>query len=105
MPASMARCWQAGARLVLADTNGDRRADYVCSHSGTGIVQVDLAGAPDNVFDGRFERNAMLDFCPETTGLLVPIDYSGAGREGLICQVPAAPPTLPLGSNTVRLQF
>ncbi len=85
-------CSHTGARLVMADTNGDRRDDLVCLTTGSGFVHVATAGA-GGVFAPAFASGSDPDFCMGG-GPLTVVDYTGSGREGLTCQVPAAGTTL-----------
>lgn len=99
---SGAWCSHVGARLVLADANGDRRADLVCVTAGTGWIHADFASPTGQLYDFVPERSADRDFCSEASGILFPVRYANFGGSGLVCQVPAAPPSRPFGRNTLQ---
>jgi hypothetical protein len=85
-------CSHTGSRLVMADANGDHRDDLACVTSGTGFIHLATAGA-GGVFAPAFASGSDPDFCIGG-GPMTVVDYTGSGREGLTCQVPAVGTTL-----------
>lgn len=88
-------CTHSGSRLTLANADGGPQ-DLVCLTSGTGFIHV-LGGSTTGTFNPAFARGSDAHFCPGGDPVTA-VDYAGTGRNGLTCQVPAAPSGSPLGT-------
>ncbi|MFZ5443126.1 MAG: FG-GAP repeat domain-containing protein [Myxococcota bacterium] len=82
-PAVATYCSHTGARLVLADADGDGRNDLVCLSDSSGYIHVDLASSTGG-FDGVTARSADARFCVGG-GSLVRTDFNGDGADELAC--------------------
>lgn len=77
-------CSHSGAKLFVADFNGDKRTDLLC-HDGTGHKWIAYANALGHFFEGTQDWNSATNFCSHPGAVLSVGDANHDGRADLTC--------------------
>ncbi len=85
---SLGMCHAAASRLLLADANGNGRADLVCHNAKKGNLAVALARKGGTFVKTDWKGNPRL--CLGATNQLLAGDVNGDGRADLVCHKPAS---------------
>jgi hypothetical protein len=92
-------CNQAGAQLVLADVNKDKRKDMVC-HDATGYTAT-LQASSTGQYNGSI-WSASINWCKTSGSTVFAGDYNGDGRDDLLCRDPSALSSVSLANTSSR---